>query len=203
MASPGPEQRQDVVLPLHGGPSFSKANRVVRLVWMFTWWALGSWTPPMLHPWRRFLLRLFGAKMGRRSDVRGSSRVWLPANLELGDHALIAQGVKCYNQAAIWLGEWALVSQGAHLCAGTHDIDDPNFPLIARPIRIGAFAWVAADAFVGPGCTIGEGAVLGGASVAFGRLEDWMVYVGNPARPLRARQHVSREIGASRPSERA
>jgi putative colanic acid biosynthesis acetyltransferase WcaF len=156
----------------------------------------------MLHPWRRFLLRLFGAKMGRRSDVRGTSRVWLPANLELGDNALIAPEVRCYNQAPISLGDWALVSQGAHLCAGTHDIDDPGFPLIARPIRIGAFAWVAADAFVGPGCIIGEGAVVGGASVAFGRLEDWMVYVGNPARRLRARQHIPRAIGAPPHSER-
>jgi putative colanic acid biosynthesis acetyltransferase WcaF len=170
---------------------------------MFTWWALGSWTPPLFHPWRRFLLRLFGAKIGRRSDVRGSSRVWLPANLELGDHALIGPGVSCYNQAAISLGDYALVSQGVHLCAGTHDIDDPEFPLIAKPIRVGSFAWVAADAFVGPGCVIGEGTVVGGASVVFGKLDDWMVYVGNPARRLRARQRIPRAIGESGFSERS
>ena len=157
----------------------------------------------MLHPWRRFLLRLFGAKIGRMSDVRGSSRVWLPANLRMGDNALIGPGVSCYNQAAIHLGDWALVSQNVHLCAGTHDIDDPDFPLIAKPIEIGAFAWVAADAFVGPGCIIGEGAVVGGASVVFGKLDDWMVYVGNPARRLRARKRIPRVSGELPPAERS
>lgn len=127
--------------------------------------------------------------MGQRSDVRGSSRVWLPSNLTMADHALIGPKVNCYNQAMIKLGEHALVSQGTYLCAGTHDVDDPQFTLVAKPISIGDFAWLAADAFVGPGCTIGEGAVLGARAVAFGRLDAWTIYIGNPAKAVRKRNH--------------
>ncbi len=173
--------------PQDGGPSFGLGNRLVRALWGAVWWSLASWTPAPLHPWRRALLRLFGAQMGRRSDVRGSARVWLPSHLVMADHALIGPLVTCYNQAPITLGERALVSQGAHLCAGTHDVDDPRFPLTARPIRIGAHAWVAAEAFVGPGASIGDGAVVGARSVVFGRLKPWTVYAGNPVQPLRAR----------------
>lgn len=133
------------------------------------------------------LLRLFGARMGIRSDVRGSARVWLPANLHMADHALIGPEVSCYNQALISVGERALISQGAHLCAGTHNIDDPHFPLVTKPIHIGAHAWVAAEAFVGPGTTIGEGCVLGARAVAFGTLTPWTVYSGNPAVARRQR----------------
>ncbi len=88
--------------------------------------------------------------------------------------------------APVALGAYALVSQGAHLCAGTHDIDDPHFQLRTAPITIGPKAWVAAGAFVGPGVMIGEGAVLGARAVAFTDLAPWMVYIGNPMRALRS-----------------
>lgn len=174
--------------PQDGGPSFGLRNRVVRLVWGVVWLTLASWTPRQLQPWRRALLQLFGARMGVKADVRGSARVWLPSHLVMADHAVIGPGVTCYNQAPIHIGTRALVSQGAHLCAGTHDIEHDHFQLVARPIRIGAYAWVAAEAFVGPGAVIGDGTVLGARAVAFGRLNEWCVYAGNPARCVRERR---------------
>jgi len=188
MSSPPLQTESQTTSPQDGGPSFSLGNRLIRMAWGGVWLLLASWTPAPMHPWRRALLRLFGARMGHRADVRGSSRVWLPSNLVMADHALIGPKVNCYNQAPITLGERALISQGAHLCAGTHDIDQAHFPLVARPIRIGAHAWVAADAFVGPGADVGDGVVVGARAVVFGRLTPWTVYAGNPAQPIRQRR---------------
>jgi putative colanic acid biosynthesis acetyltransferase WcaF len=126
--------------------------------------------------------------MGARADVRASARVWFPPNLEMGDGAVIGPGVDCYNQALISIGTDALVSQRAYLCAGTHDVDDPNFQLVVRPIRIGSGAWIAAEAFIGPGAIIGDRAVIGARAVAFGRFETNMIYCGNPAQPVRPRR---------------
>jgi putative colanic acid biosynthesis acetyltransferase WcaF len=126
--------------------------------------------------------------MGQRSDVRGSARVWLPSNLCMGARAVIGPRVNCYNQATITLGSDALISQGAYLCAGSHDVDDPHFQLITRPITIGSGAWIAAEAFLGPGASVGDGAVLGARGVAFGHLEPNLIYRGNPAQPVRERR---------------
>ena len=175
---------------LDGGPSFSARHRILRLLWQVTWLLLASWTPPAAHAWRRFLLRLFGAKAARMSDVRGSARVWYPPNLVLEEHALLASGVICYNMAAVVVGARALVSQDAYLCGGSHDIDDPHFQLVTRPIRVEPYAWVASQAFVGPGVTVGEGAVLAARAVAVRDLEPWTVYVGNPAVPKRKRRRT-------------
>ncbi len=183
--------------PLDGGPTYPLGDRAYRALWATTWLLLASWTPRMLYKWRRFLLRLFGARMGRNTDVLGSARVWTPRKLIMGDHALIAQRARCYNLAEIRIENGALVSQDAYLCAGTHDVDDPRFPLIARPITIGASAWIAASAFVGPGVTVGEGAVLGAGAVAFRDLAPWTINVGNPARPVRERD---RRAAVARPS---
>jgi putative colanic acid biosynthesis acetyltransferase WcaF len=83
--------------------------------------------------------------------------------------------------ATISIGAYAIISQGAHLCSGTHDIEDSHFQLYARPIVIGERAWIAAEAFVGPGVSVGQGAVLGARGCAMRDLEAWSVYVGNPA----------------------
>jgi putative colanic acid biosynthesis acetyltransferase WcaF len=174
--------------PSDGGPSFGFGHRAYRAVWMLSWGLLAAWTPPVFNPWRRVLLRLFGARIAGTARIHASARIWYPANLEMEDQSCLGPRVECYTMAKITLGPYALASQGAHLCAGTHDIDDPHFQLRAAPIAIGARAWIAADAFVGPGVTVGEGAVLGARGVAFSDLEPWTVYIGNPAREVRKRR---------------
>jgi len=104
------------------------------------------------------------------------------------EHACLAPGVNCYCMDRIELGPYSLVSQGAYLCGGTHDVDDPNFQLQTKPIYLGPNSWVAAEAFVGPGVNVGEGAVLGARSVAFKDLQPFTIYVGNPAKALRTRK---------------
>ena len=174
--------------PRAGGPSFTLRNRLLRGAWTVTWLLLAAWTPRQLHVWRRFLLRLFGADMAGTADVRGSARVWFPPHLVMADGALIGPRVTCYNMGRVSLGAGALVSQGAHLCAGSHDVDSPVYQLVARPISLGPRVWIAAEAFVGPGVRVGEGAVLGARGVAFRDLDPWTVYAGNPAVALRMRR---------------
>lgn len=171
-----------------GGPSFSLGNRLYRAAWAVCWALLASWTPPQAAGWRRLLLRLFGARMGRGSKVYSSVRIWSPRNLEMQEYAAVAPGAILYAMAPITIGAYAIVSQRAHLCAGTHDIEDANFQLRARPITIGARAWIAAEAFVGPGVSIGEGAVLGARGCATKDLDSWTVYAGNPCQAIKPRK---------------
>lgn len=174
--------------PLEGGASFSLANRLLRVVWGLSWLALARFTPPPLHPWRRLVLRTFGAKVGKGARVHASVRIWLPSNLELGDNTLIGPGAHLYNQGRITIGARTVISQGAHICASTHDINDPNFQLVVRPITIGEQAWVAAEAFVGPGVTIGDRAVVGARAALFQNAEADGVYSGNPAKFIKQRK---------------
>lgn len=169
-------------------PSFSLKNRALRAAWGLTWGLLASWTPPPMHAWRRALLRLFGAKIAHNAIVYGSTKVWFPPNLEMKRNSSMGWQVNCYNQARITLEEGAIVSQYAHLVAGTHDIDDPFFQLRVKPIIIGKGAWIASGAFVGPGVVIGEGAVLGARGVTFKSLSPWTVFAGNPAKEIRPRK---------------
>lgn len=173
------------------GASFPLSNRLLRVAWTVTWTLLASWTPGILNPWRIVLLRLFGARIAPGAAVAGTARIWLPSHLALGSRSTIGPGVECYNMAPIRIGERTIVSQRAFLCAGTHDIADPRFQLTARSVVIGSDVWIAAEAFVAPGVSIGDGCVLGARGCAFEDLRPWTVYRGNPAVAVRNRSFRS------------
>lgn len=179
---------QSIIPPSKGGPTYSVRHRFERLIWGAIWLLLCAWTPAPLHRWRIWVLNLFGAKVDTSAHVYGSARIWHPKNLRMAAHSCLGPGVICYCMATVELGQGAIVSQGAHLCAGTHNIDHPDFLLETRPIFIGSEAWVAAEAFIGPGVTIGERAVVGARAVIFRDAEPNGVYIGNPAKFVRYRE---------------
>jgi len=173
--------------PLEGGASFTLGNRLFRVVWMGAWLVLARFTPPPLHPWRRLVLRAFGARIGAGARVHASASIWHPGNLEIGEGALIGPGVRIYNQGHVRIGAVAVISQRAHLCASSHDIDDPAFQLVLKPIEIGPRCWVAAEAFVGPGVAMAPESILGARGALFTSTEPAGVYSGNPARLIKHR----------------
>lgn len=127
------------------------------------------------------MLRLFGASIGRKVHPYPSSRVWAPWNLEMADGSCLADGVDCYCVAKITIGAGSTVSQYSFLCSASHDYTDPAMPLMVAPIVIGNDAWITADVYVGPGVTIGDGAVVTARSSVFADIPPWMVARGNPA----------------------
>jgi putative colanic acid biosynthesis acetyltransferase WcaF len=134
------------------------------------------------------LLRLFGAEVGANVNIHNSATIYFPWKLSIGDWSAIGENAMIYNLGPITIGEQVTISQNAHLCAGTHDHTDPAMPLEKPPIIVRDQAWVCADAFVGPGVTIGEGAVVAARTVAVKDVDDWMIVAGNPARPVKRRE---------------
>jgi putative colanic acid biosynthesis acetyltransferase WcaF len=163
-------------------------NQLGRASWGLVWLLLFRPTPRPFHAWRAFLLRIFGAKLGRKCHIYAGARIWAPWNLVCGDGVGIADGAEIYNPAPVTIGDYAVVSQGAFLCGASHDYNQDTFPMIWAPIQIGAYAWIAARSTVQMGVTVGEGSVLGLGAIATSNLAPWRVYAGIPARPVGHRQ---------------
>lgn len=165
----------------------STANKLARGVWNLVWVVLFRPTPRPLHAWRCLLLRLFGAKLGKAVHPYPSARIWAPWNLEMGDHSCLSENVDCYCVERVTIGAHATVSQYSFLCAASHDYSSLDMPMVAAPITIGERAWVTADVFVGPGVTIGNGAVVLARSSVFKDVAPWTVVGGSPAKFLKPR----------------
>lgn len=165
----------------------SPKNKLARSIWQVIWLLFYRPSPRVMHAWRCFLLRLFGAKLGNSVHLYPSSRIWAPWNLEMGDHACLSEKVDCYCVDTIRVGAHTTVSQYSFLCTASHDYTRGGMPLVTAPINIGERVWITADVFVGPGVTIGDGAVVTARSSVFNDIPAWTVARGNPAVPVRAR----------------
>jgi len=149
-------------------PAFSASDRARRLLWNLSRGLLYRPSPRSMHGWRAFLLRCFGATMGRNCHFYPASKVWAPWNLVCADQVTAADGAEIYNPATMRFGSHVILPQDA--------------------MEFGAYAWVCARASVGPGVNMGEGAVLGLGSVATRDLEPWGVYAGVPAVKIKDRK---------------
>jgi putative colanic acid biosynthesis acetyltransferase WcaF len=156
-------------------------NKLGRFSWGIIQATVFRFSPRSMHAWRLIWLRLFGAKIGSSAKVYRSVRIWAPWNLEMGSGSILGDRVDCYSIAPIKIGDGAIISQDSCLCGATHDHKCKAFTLIAKPVTINKGAWVAARAFVGPGVTVGEQAVVGACAVIFKDVPAGDVVVGNPA----------------------
>lgn len=172
----------------HIGASFSLKNRIRRLFWNFIYILLFRYSPKPFHSYRSMVLRLFGAKVGKGVHVYPKVVIWAPWNLELDDGCGIANGVNLYSQDKIVIGKRAVISQESYLCAGTHDYTKQGFPLYTRPIIIQSEVWVAAQSFLHPGITVGEGSVIGARSVVTKDVPSWKVCSGFPCNVIKDRK---------------
>lgn len=145
-------------------------------------------SPRPLWGWRRWMLRRFGATVGHDVHIFPSVRITIPWNLILGDGCAIGDRAILYALGTITIGPKATVSQQAHLCAGSHDWRSPEMTLTKPPIKIGAEAWICADAFIGPGVTIGSRTIVGARGVVMFNVEDDVIVAGNPAKIFKKRK---------------
>ena len=158
-----------------------------QLLWYFVGDPLvrSHWLP--MSALKIWVLRRFGARIGDRVRIKPGVQIKFPWRLTIGDHVWIGEHSWIDNVASVSIESHVCISQGVYLCTGNHDWSDPSFKLTAAPIYIKRDSWIAARAIVGPGVTIGQGAVLCIGSVAGQSLEPMVIYAGNPARPIKQR----------------
>jgi len=155
------------------------------------WWIVQALlfhpSPQVFYEWRRFLLRAFGARIGKGVLIRPSVIVTYPWKLSIGDWSWVGDHATLYTLGEITIGANSVVSQHAYLCTGSHDYASVTFDIYAKPIHVGSEAWIAAGVFIGPGVIVGHGAVVGARSLVLHDVPAMMICAGNPLKVLRPR----------------
>ena len=171
----------------YSAPRRSVRDVVTLLLWRYVGALLFRLTPMPLFVVRSGILRVFGAKVGRACKIYPTVKIWHPMNLELGSFCGVGEGVYLYNQAAIIVGEGAVLSRNCFVCTATHDYNSVGFDLIRSKVIIAPQAWLASNCTILPGLHVGEGAVIGACAVLTKDALPWGVYAGNPDRWMKQR----------------
>lgn len=170
-------------LRLSSAAPFPKTWYARRIVWDLTW-ATVRWLPGRFFLVRRVVLGVQGARVSSDCRIRTGVKIRFPWNLSVGTRSTIGDAANIWNLGRVEIGSNVVLSQRVHICAGTHDHLDPALPLLTSPITIEDEVWICAEAFIGPGVTVGRGAVVGARAVVTRDVAPYTVVAGNPAREI-------------------
>jgi putative colanic acid biosynthesis acetyltransferase WcaF len=163
-------------------PEFSHGkSMLVRLLWIVLSRIFFETLIPYPNAFKRSLLALFGAKIGKGVVLKPSVKIKQPWRLEIGDHSWIGEGVWIDNLVHVSLASNVCLSQGAFLLTGNHNYKKTSFDLITGEIHLEEGVWIGAKSIVGPGVTCYSHAILSAGSATFQDLEAYSIYQGNPA----------------------
>jgi len=165
-----------------------RSGLIVQLWWMTDFFFF-KLSPQLMYGWRRFLLRLFGAKIGKGVIIRPNVTITYPWKVSIGDYSWIGDNVELYSLGEIEIGINVVISQKSYLCAASHDYDKEDFPIWSKKITIDDECWLATDVYVAPGVTIGKGTVVGARSSVFKDLPTGKICIGSPAIVIKDRKN--------------
>jgi len=168
---------------------FYGKSRFVLFLWRIVNYFLFKLSPDTMFSFRNFLLRLFGAKIGKNVMIRSSAEIHYPWKLEIGDYSWIGYNSKIYNLGKIIIGNNVAIAHDVYLCNGSHDITKESFDIITAKITICDEVWIANDVFVGPNVTINNGCVIASRSSVYKDMPGGYVCKGNPCVPYKRRKN--------------
>jgi len=167
--------------------NFRGKSKITVQLWWIVYAILFKPSPQFLYRWRRFLLRCFGAKLGKKVLLRPSVKVTYPWKVSIGDYSWIGDDVILYSLGDIEIGSNTVISQRSYICTGSHDYTKNDFPIYSKKVIIENECWLATDVYVAPGVTVKQGTVVGSRSAVLNDLGAFSVYVGSPAKFLKKR----------------
>lgn len=168
--------------------NFRGRSAIVVQLWWMCYAILFRPSPQVFYGWRRFLLRAFGAKIGKKVIIRPTARITYPWKVSIENYSWIGDEVVLYSLGEIKIGENTVISQRSYICTGTHDYNTEDFRIYAQDIHIGSKCWLATDVYIAPGINIEDGVVVGARSSVFSDLDANKVYVGSPAKSIKNRK---------------
>lgn len=167
---------------------FQPGKKIVRGLWYFIsviFFITHFFPFSFLKVW---LLKLFGARIGRNVVIKPGVNIKYPWNLVIGDYSWIGEDVWIDNLSSVSIGNNACISQGAMLLCGNHNYKKNTFDLVTKPIIMEEGAWVGAKSTVCPGVTLKSHSILSVGSVANRDLDPYSIYKGNPAVKIKERK---------------
>lgn len=168
--------------------NFRGKSKVIVQIWWLVQASFFKMSPQGFYGWRRFLLKCFGANIGKNVIIRPTVKITYPWKVVIGENSWIGDDVVLYSLGEIYIGKNAVISQKSYLCTGSHEYTKLDFPIYNKKIVISDECWIATDVFVSPGVTIGKGSIIGSRSSVFKDMpEGWICY-GNPAKPIKRRE---------------
>lgn len=130
-------------------------------------------------------------ELSDRVELRNYAIIECGGKVSVGRRSVIGAYNWLQGSGEIQIGDDVIIGPGVRIISTTHDLRDPDLafgaqPLLNKSVRIGSNVWIGANAIILAGVNIGSDVVVGAGALVTRNLEGGGVYVGQPARRLKA-----------------
>lgn len=167
--------------------SFRGRSKVTVQLWWIVQSTLFSLSPQVFYGWRRFLLNSFGAKIGKGTRIRSTTKITYPWKVEIGSNTWIGDDCVLYSLGEIKIGSNVAVAHKVYFNTGGHDYEKITFDIFSKPLVVEDECWITNDVYIAPGVTIGKGTIIGARSTVLKSMPAGKICVGSPAKPIKDR----------------
>lgn len=167
-----------------------RATKLKSIIWYFVnqFLICNKYNPSSaLKIW---ILRKFGAKIGKGVIIKPGVNIKYPWLLSIGNYSWVGEDVWIDNLGYVNIGSNCCISQGAMLLCGNHNFKKSTFDLIVKQITLEDGVWIGAQTIVCPGIVAKTHSILTVGSVISSDMEEYGIYRGNPAKLIKQRQFV-------------
>jgi acetyltransferase-like isoleucine patch superfamily enzyme len=140
------------------------------------------------HAWYR---RVLGIQLAKGAAVHLGCYVWFygpgqlrRGGLAIGAHSRINRNCCLDARGSLRIGENVSISPDVTILSAFHPVDDPEFRVLTRPVRIEDYVFVGARATILAGVTIGRGAVVSAGAVVTRDVPPLAIVGGIPAKQI-------------------
>lgn len=176
-----------VNLAKYRNTKYNPGSKLKRILWYFLWMFFFRSSFPFPNFVKCFLLRSFGARIGKGVVIKPRVTIKYPWFLEIGNYCWIGEEVWLDNLGKIEIKNNVCISQRSYILTGNHDYKKTSFDLLIQPVLMEDGCWVGASSVVNPGTILKENTVLSSGTIFSGESEAGVIYKGNPAIQVRKR----------------
>lgn len=141
-----------------------------------------------VHTVRKFFYRAAGMKIGRGSTLHTGAKFYNPSKIKIGKDTIIGEQAILDGRDSLIIGDHVAFATGVMVYNGQHDLSDPNFKAIFKPVTIEDYVFVGPRSIILPGVTIKRGAVVAAGAVVNRDVEEGVIVGGVPAKPIKERE---------------
>lgn len=140
------------------------------------------------HHLRRFMLRLYGAKIGKGSSIHMGCRFFSLKKIKIGEDTIVGEGAFIDGRDKVIIGNHVDIASEVMIYSSEHDIHSEDFHAILSEVIIDDYVFIGPRVIILPGVNIGRGAVIAAGAVVTKNVGEFSVVGGIPAKVIGERK---------------
>lgn len=139
---------------------------------------------------RKFIFRMFGLSIGKKSRINMGSKLWQPWRITIGKNTIINEKCLLDGRGTLEIGDYVSISWGTIIYTASHISSSNDFEGFKKKVILKNGCWIGVNSVILPGVSIAKNTIIAANSLVNKSVSDEnKIYGGSPAKFIDERKN--------------